>query len=96
LPKPFPVYDLLDTSIYLALSQRPQRLAEELTTNDRIVVIDEIQRFPQLLNEVHRLIEQRGIRFLLTGSSARKLRQGGVNLLGGRARTKYLYPLTCR
>ncbi len=88
------VYDLLDTSIYLAFSHRPQRLAEELTPKDRIVVIDEIQRLPVLLNEVHRLIEQRGIRFLLTGSSARKLRHGGVNLLGGRARTKYLHPLT--
>lgn len=90
------VYDLLDTSMYLALSHRPQRLAEELTPKDRIVVIDEIQRLPMLLNEVHRLIEQRGIRFLLTGSSARKLRHGGVNLLGGRARTKYLHPLTYR
>jgi predicted AAA+ superfamily ATPase len=90
------VYDLLDTSVYLKLSQRPQRLAEELTPKDRVVVIDEIQRLPGLLNEVHRLIEQRGIRFLLTGSSARKLRQGGVNLLGGRARTKYLHPLTQR
>jgi predicted AAA+ superfamily ATPase len=88
------LYDLLDTSLYLSLSQRPQRLAEELTPKDRLVVIDEIQRLPTLLNEVHRLIEQRGIRFLLTGSSARKLRQGGVNLLGGRARTKYLHPLT--
>lgn len=90
------VYDLLDTSVYLGLSQRPQRLAEELSSKDGIVVIDEIQRLPALLNEVHRLIEQRGIRFLLTGSSARKLRQGGVNLLGGRARTKYLHPLTWR
>lgn len=90
------VYDLLDTSIYLAFSQRPQRLAEELTGKDRIVVIDEIQRLPGLLNEVHRLIEQRGVRFLLTGSSARKLRHGGVNLLGGRARIKYLHPLTSR
>lgn len=90
------LYDLLDTSVYLALSQRPQRLAEELTSRDRLVVIDEIQRLPGLLNEVHRLTEQRGVRFLLTGSSARKLRQGGVNLLGGRARTKYLHPLTQR
>ncbi|MBI2164667.1 MAG: AAA family ATPase, partial [candidate division NC10 bacterium] len=58
------------------------------------MVIDEIQRLPTLLNEVHRLIESRGIRFLLTGSSGRKLRRGGVNLLGGRARIQYLYPLT--
>jgi len=88
------VYDLLDTSIYLALSQNPLRLSQELRPKDRIVVIDEIQRLPDLLNEVHRLIETRRIKFLLTGSSARKLRRGEVNLLGGRARTKHLHPLT--
>jgi predicted AAA+ superfamily ATPase len=88
------VYDLLDMSVYLALSQQPGRIAQELGPADRLVVIDEIQRLPDLLNEVHRLIEQRGIRFLLTGSSARKLRRGGVNLLGGRARIQYLHPLT--
>jgi uncharacterized protein len=88
------VYDLLDTSTYLALSQNPGRIAEELTPRDRVVVIDEIQRLPELLNEVHRIIENTGVRFLLTGSSARKLRRGGVNLLGGRARMKYLHPLT--
>ena len=89
-------YDLLDSSTYLALSQNPGRIAEEVSSLDRIVVIDEIQRIPGLLNEVHRLIEERGIRFLLTGSSARKLRRGGVNLLGGRARTRHLHPLTYR
>ncbi len=89
------VYDLLDSSVFLALNQRPARLAEEVLPKDEIIVIDEIQRIPGLLNEVHRLIEQRGIRFLLTGSSARKLRRGGVNLLGGRARTRFLHPLTC-
>jgi len=88
------IYDLLDTSIFLALSQNPGRIAEEILPQDELVVIDEIQRLPDLLNEVHRLIEERGIRFLLTGSSARKLRRGGVNLLGGRARTKFLNPLT--
>ncbi|MBI2211527.1 MAG: ATP-binding protein [Deltaproteobacteria bacterium] len=90
------LYDLLESSTYVTLSQNPGRIAEELTPRDRTVVIDEIQRLPELLNEVHRLIEKRGIRFLLTGSSARKLRRGGVNLLGGRARTKYLHPLTYR
>jgi predicted AAA+ superfamily ATPase len=88
------VYDLLDTSTYLALSQNPGRIGQELAPEDRVVVIDEIQRLPELLHEVHRLIEERGVRFLLTGSSARKLRRGGVNLLAGRARTKYLHPLT--
>lgn len=87
-------YDLLDTSVFLSLSRNPGLLEEELTPQDRHVVIDEIQRLPELLNEVHRLIESRGIRFLLTGSSARKLRRGGVNLLGGRARTRFLHPLT--
>ncbi len=88
------IYDLLDTTVFLALSQNPGRLSQELAPEDRMVVIDEIQRLPILLNEAHRLIEERGIRFLLTGSSARKLRRGGVNLLGGRARTRHLHPLT--
>jgi predicted AAA+ superfamily ATPase len=87
-------YDLLNTTVYLALSQSPSRITQELSLRDRVVVIDEIQRLPILLNEVHRLIEERGLRFLLTGSSARSLRRGGVNLLGGRARTQYLHPLT--
>jgi predicted AAA+ superfamily ATPase len=88
------VYDLLDASVFTALSRNPGRLAEELGPGDPIVVIDEIQFLPVLLNEVHRLIESRGTRFLLTGSSARKLRRAGVNLLGGRARIKHLHPLT--
>ena len=90
------VYDLLDSTTYLALSRDPGRIGQELGPKDRVVVIDEIQRLPGLLDEVHRLIEERGVRFLLTGSSARKLRRGGVNLLGGRARTKRLHPLTWR
>ena len=80
------VYDLLDSSIFLALSREPARIAQELTPEDHLVVIDEIQRLPELLNEIHRLIESRRIRFLMTASSARKIRRGGINLLGGRAR----------
>jgi hypothetical protein len=90
------VYDLLDSSLLLALGQRPGRLGEELGPKDELVVIDEIQRLPELLNEVQRLIEERGVRFVLTGSSTRKLRRGGVNLLGGRARTRRLHPLSAR
>jgi uncharacterized protein len=89
-------YDLLDSTTYLSLSREPVRLAQELGTGVSEVIIDEVQRLPGLLNEVHRLIESRGIRFLLTGSSARKLRRGGVNLLGGRARVVRLHPLTSR
>ncbi|MGB5218758.1 MAG: ATP-binding protein [Smithella sp.] len=89
-------YDLLDSKNYLALSHNPGRLAEEIGSSVKRVVIDEIQRIPSLLNEVQRLIETRNVNFLLTGSSARKLRRGGINLLGGRARVKYLHPLTYR
>lgn len=89
-------YDLLDHAVFLELSRDPGRLAQEIPRNERLVVIDEVQRLPSLLNEVHRLIEERRIRFLLTGSSARRLRGGGVNLLGGRARVCHLHPLSAR
>jgi len=87
-------YNLLKSETFVQLSREPQRIRQEVSEKDRIVVIDEIQRLPMLLNEVHLLIEERGIHFLLTGSSARKLRRAGVNLLGGRARVRYLHPLT--
>jgi predicted AAA+ superfamily ATPase len=64
------VYDLLDADVFLTLSRRPTQLGEELGPSDRLVVLDEIQKLPVLLDEVHRLIEQRRIRFVLTGSSA--------------------------
>ena len=89
-------YDLLDHAVFLELSRDPGRLAQEIPRDERLVVIDEVQRLPALLNEVHRLIEERRIRFLLTGSSARRLRGGGVNLLGGRARVRHLHPLSAR
>ncbi len=87
------VYDLLDSDVYRTLSREPKRLEQEKRPEETIVIIDEIQKLPFLLDEVHRLIETHGIHFLLTGSSARKLRRGGVNLLGGRARSRYLHPL---
>ena len=88
-------YDLLDTGEALRLSKRPDTLYRELSAlpGDSWVVIDEVQRVPELLNEVHRLIESRGLRFVLSGSSTRKLRRRGVNLLAGRAITTTLYPL---
>src|ERR1700690_1949957 len=90
------VYDLLDGDVFLTLSRRPAQLAEELGPNDKVVVLDEVQKIPALLDEVHGLIEQRGVRFILTGSSARKLRRGGVNLLGGRAPSRTLHPFIHR
>ncbi len=92
----FRYYNLLKTDVYLKLSQAPQRLREEITAKDKIVVIDEIQKLPILLDEVHCIIEEKGVHFLLTGSSARKLRNKGVNLLGGRARTRHLRPFIYR
>ena len=92
------VIDLLRSDLYLRLSANPN-LLEAMIDGDRWggkapVVIDEVQKLPPLLDEVHRLIEERGIRFVLTGSSARKLKHGHANLLGGRAWTAHLYPLT--
>ena len=89
-------YDLLDADIFLTLGRRPTQLGEELGPEDRLVVVDEIQKLPALLDEVHRLMEQRRIRFVLTGSSARKLRRGGVDLLGGRAPAYMLHPFVYR
>jgi len=87
--------DLLDYAVYGELLAHPDRLESLIAASGaRIVVIDEVQRLPVLLDEVHRLIEKRRLRFVLTGSSARKLRRGGANLLAGRARTRTMHPLT--
>lgn len=91
--------DLLPQRAFLNYAKTPGRVREEIvahleTHEDPLCVIDEIQKIPSLLDEVHELIESRGIRFILTGSSARKLRRGGANLLAGRAYTYRLFPLT--
>lgn len=89
-----PWFDLLDSHVYFDLLADPSRIERRLpTTYTGWVVIDEVQRIPELLNEVHRLIESRDLQFALTGSSARKLRRGGVNLLAGRAVTLHMHPL---
>lgn len=88
------VFDLLDADIYEEFLRRPKALGEKIKPNDKIIVIDEIQKLPMLLDEVHRLIETRKIKFLLTGSSVRKLKKAGANMLGGRAREAQLFPLT--
>ena len=88
-------FDMLDHQVYTELLAGPQRLADRIPQGNKgWVVVDEVQRVPELLNEVHRLIESRKLRFALTGSSARKLRGRGVNLLAGRAVTRHMHPLT--
>jgi predicted AAA+ superfamily ATPase len=93
------IYNLLDQRLWLNLSADPSRMRQEIEARDlkdSVVVVDEVQKLPQLLDEIHLLIETRGLRFLLTGSSARKLRRSGVNLLGGRARFRHLHPFSWR
>lgn len=90
-------YNLLDQGLLRRLLADPGLMRQELEANgfkDRVVCIDEIQKCPALLDEVQLLIEERGITFLLTGSSARKLHARGTNLLGGRGRDRTMRPLT--
>ncbi len=90
-----PRFNLLHGEVFLRLSRDPGRLRAELAASDPRtgpVIIDEIQKLPSLLDDVHDLMESRGLRFVLAASSPVKLRRGGVNLLGGRARTRALFP----
>ena len=88
-------YDLLRAKEFERLQRNPSLLSEDLETlnNGETVVIDEIQKIPQLLDEVHSLIFRKNIRFILSGSSPRKLKRCGANLLGGRALKEILFPL---
>jgi uncharacterized protein len=89
--------DLLEDETFNQLNASTQRLEGFVAgAKQHDVIIDEVQKIPRILDEVHRLIEQRAARFILTGSSARKLKRGGVNLLAGRAETRFMYPLTAR
>lgn len=87
--------DLLDEGLYQSLLGEPALFGHELRSlePERWVVLDEVQRLPNLLNEVHRFIEDRGLRFALLGSSARKLKTAGTNLLAGRALWRTMFPL---
>ena len=86
--------DLLKSDVFADYASRPALLRERFQDKKSLIVIDEIQKVPALLNEVHWLIENKGIQFLLTGSSARKLRRGHANLLGGRAWKRTMTPLS--
>ena len=89
--------DLLEAEIFNDLLANPQRLESFIPKDFKNwIIIDEIQKIPELLDEVHRLIEKYKYKFILTASSARKLRKKGVNLLGGRALTYFLHPLTSK
>lgn len=88
--------DLLSEETYQRLLAQPGLFANELRAlpPEKTVIVDEIQRLPNLLNEVHRFNEERGLRFILCGSSARKLKQAGVNLLAGRVLRRFMHPFT--
>ena len=92
-------YNLLDQALLLRLLADPTLIRKEiaaLRVRDAVILIDEIQKCPQLLDEVHLMMEEFRIRFLLTGSSARKLRRSGANLLGGRGRDRHFHPFVYR
>jgi len=91
-------YDFLKTDLALAFGARPALLREQLLARPAAdlsppIILDEVQKVPGVLDEVHWLIEHRGFRFILCGSSARKLKRGRANLLGGRAWRFEMYPL---
>ncbi len=91
------IYDFLQTDLFLEFSKRPSLLRELLLAKDadvlrRPIILDEVQKIPQILDEVHWLIENKGFSFILCGSSARKLKRGKANLLGGRAWRYEMFP----
>ena len=87
--------NLLNSESYNRLAAKPGNIRQMIPHDyNSWIVIDEIQRVPELLNEVHDLIESKNHIFILTGSSARKLRKKGVNLLAGRALTYHMHPVT--
>jgi len=93
-----PTYDLLLSNEFVRLSTRPSLLREEVLAqplSEKPVIIDEVQKIPALLDEVHWLITNHKRQFILCGSSARKLKRSGANLLGGRALRYELFPLVC-
>ena len=92
--KPNRVYDLLSSQTFRRLSQNPSLVFEECLGQGELIVIDEVQKLPEILDEVHRTIQKKKARFLLTGSSARKLKKSEANLLGGRASSLEMFPLT--
>lgn len=92
------IYDFLKTDLFLEFSKDPSRLREQLLASPpsslkHPIILDEVQKVPEILDEVHWLIENKGLRFILCGSSARKLKRGRANMLGGRAWRYEMFPL---
>ncbi len=92
------LFDFLKTDLFFDISKNPSLLRERILAKDekilkQPIILDEVQKVPQVLDEVHWMIENKGFRFILCGSSARKLRRGHVNLLGGRAWRYEMFPL---
>ncbi len=92
--KPDRSYNLLRSDTFQMLSHRPSLIREQLEKTDKLIAIDEIQKLPILMDEVHSMIEDMNVRFLLTGSSARKLRRTHTSLMAGRAKTMHLFGFT--
>ena len=88
-------FDFLDPDTFRTFSAFPESLAKTVNAlNPELVIIDEVQKIPQILDVVHKIMEERKIRFILTGSSARKLKRSGADLLGGRAIYCKMHPFT--
>lgn len=90
-------FSLLDQGLFTSVLADPTRIRREIETRDlrdTVICIDEIQKCPALMDEVHLMVEERGIRFLLTGSSARALKRKGVNMLGGRGSDRVMHPFS--
>ncbi|MCL5073926.1 MAG: ATP-binding protein [Actinobacteria bacterium] len=94
-PEEIILIDLLQTDVFAEYASRPSLLRERFRNTQKLIVIDEIQKVPTLLDEIHWMIENKKITFLLTGSSARKLRRNHANLLAGRALRYQLLPFSC-
>jgi predicted AAA+ superfamily ATPase len=93
------VFDFLKSDLFIEFSKNPSLFREQLLAQNEAelrhsVILDEVQKIPQILDEVHWLIENKGLQFILCGSSARKLKRGQANLLGGRAWRYEMFPLT--
>jgi predicted AAA+ superfamily ATPase len=92
--RPDKIINLIESDTFRKLSARPEFLREIITSGDKLIAIDEIQKLPHLMDEIHNLIENTSIKFILTGSSARKLSRSYTSLMAGRLKKFILHPFT--